>query len=255
MTDTVRVERRGPVAIVTMNLPKRRNALGPALYPVLGSTLEALQNERELRALVLHGGEQFCAGGDILGLEGSALRQRHEMGIGHRIVRALAAGRLPTIAAVEGNAYGGGFSMALACDFVVADPQTTFCAAFGKVGLMPDYGLLWSLPKRVGIGLAREIMMLCEPIPGAQAKSFGLVDRLVEPGQVLDTALGLAERLAAASPGSIATTKSVLARAPMPMDSMLAWEADIQGLLLDSADFAEGVQAFQQKRKPQFSGD
>jgi 2-(1,2-epoxy-1,2-dihydrophenyl)acetyl-CoA isomerase len=254
MAEAVLIERRDTIAVVTMNCPRKRNALNTALCDQLARILHELQDDSGIRALVLSGGRHFCVGGDLADLNAPALTMRRSMQIGHRIIRDLAGGRLPVIAAVEGNAYGAGLSMALACDFVVADDATTFCAAFGRVGLQPDYGLLWSLTQRVGIGVAREIVMLCEPISGRQAKDWGLVDRLSEPGCVLDTALELAQRLAAAPPGTIETTKAVLSRQPLPLDTMLAWEADTQALLIRSEDFAEGIAAFMAKRSPSFNG-
>lgn len=252
--EPVTVERRGAVAIVTLNLPQKRNALDTMLCPALSRTLTELQEDLELRAMVLYGGRHFCAGGDLASLESPPLAMRQAMQVGHRAVRALAGGPLPVVAAVEGNAFGAGFSLAMACDFVVGDENTAFCAAFGRVGLMPDYGLLWSLPQRVGIALTREIVMLCEAIKGSQARQLRLIDRLTEPGQVFDTAVALAQQLALAPPGTIATTKAVLSRLPLSLDVALAWEADTQALLARSHDLHEGVQAFAERRSPKFMG-
>lgn len=136
----VLVERHGSVA-VTLKQPGRRNALSKALCPELARTLANLQDDSELRAVVLHGGAQFCSGGNLSGLDDPPLAMRQAMFEGHRNVRMLTGGRLPVVAAVEGNAFGAGFSLAMACDFVVADEDSAFCAAFGRVGLQPDYGL------------------------------------------------------------------------------------------------------------------
>lgn len=254
MTEPVLVEQRGRIAIVTMNLPEKRNALGTTLYPALSRTLSGLQDEPSVRALVLHGGRHFCAGGDLASLDAEPLLMRDAMHVGHRAVRALIGGRLPTVAAVTGSAFGAGFSLAMACDFVVGDPSTTFCAAFGKVGLAPDYGLMWTLPQRVGIGRARELLMLCKQVPAEEALSLQLLDRLVEPGKALDSAIELAEQLAAAPPATIATTKAMLSRLPLSLDTMLAWEADTQSLLARTQDVHEGIRAFAERRSPNFKG-
>jgi 2-(1,2-epoxy-1,2-dihydrophenyl)acetyl-CoA isomerase len=220
----------------------------------LTKLLQEVQDDNTVRALVLHGGKHFCAGGDLGSLDLPALEMRQYMHLSHRIVRSLIGGRLPAVAAVEGNAFGAGFSVALACDFVVADSGAAFCAAFGRVGLVPDLGLMWSLPQRVGIGKAREIMMFCEPITGTVAHGLGIVDKLVEPGTVLDAAIVMADRLAAAPPGTIATTRAALARYPQSLDAMLTWEADTQALLVQSDDVREGIAAFREKRSPDFKG-
>lgn len=254
MPDSVLLERRGAVAIVTMNMPQKRNALGRELVEPLTKLLHDLQDDNSVRALVLHGGKHFCAGGDLGSLDLPGQEMRQYMHLAHRIVRTLIGGRLPAVAAVEGNAFGAGFSVALACDFVIADSSTAFCAAFGRIGLAADLGLLWTLPQRVGIAKTREIMMFCETIAGADAQALGLVDRLVDAGKVLDTAITMAERLAAAPPSTISTTKAALARYPLNLDSMLAWEADTQAMLVQSEDVREGIQAFREKRQPQFKG-
>lgn len=255
MSEPVLIERRGDVAIVTLNVPEKRNALGTALYRALSQTVTDLQDDVSVRALVLHGGKHFCSGGDLSALDASPLAMRAAMHVGHRTVRALVGGRLPAVAAVSGSAFGAGFSLAMACDFVVGDASATFCAAFGKVGLTPDYGLMWTLPQRIGIGRTRELLMLCPQVGAEEALAMRLLDRLVAPGETLDAALQLASQLAAAPPGTIATTKAMLSRLPLNLDTMLAWEADTQSLLARTRDLQEGIRAFAERRPADFRGE
>jgi len=255
MSEPLLIEHRGAVAIVTLNMPEKRNALGAVLYRALSQTLTTLQDDPSVRALVLHGGKHFCSGGDVSSLDSAPLAMRSAMHVGHRAVRALTGGRLPAVAAVSGSAFGAGFSLAMACDFVVGDPSTTLCAAFGKVALTPDYGLMWTLPQRIGIGRARELLMLCQQVGAEEALSMQLIDRLVGPGETLEAALQLAKQLAAASPGAIATTKAMLSRSPLSLDTLLAWEADTQSLLARTQDLQEGVRAFAERRPPAFRGE
>jgi 2-(1,2-epoxy-1,2-dihydrophenyl)acetyl-CoA isomerase len=253
MAEAILVERRDAVAILTLNLPHKRNALGAELYPELTRTLEALQQDGGVGAIVLTGGAHFCAGGDLADLDAPVLEIRRAMQLGQRAIRAIVTGSRPVVAAVERTAFGAGFALAMACDFVVADENSRFCAAFGRVGLTPDYGLLWSLPQRIGIPRTRELVMLGEVLGGVQAHAWGAVDRLAPAGQVLEVAVALADTLSRQPTGTIATTKSVLARLPLALDPLLAWEADTQSLLIQSEDFREGVRAFNEKRPPRFT--
>jgi enoyl-CoA hydratase/carnithine racemase len=254
MSDLVLVSRHDAVVQLTMNLPQKRNALEVALTDALTSELDALQGDPSCRAVVLSGGRHFCAGGSLDALKTHGLEMRAEMRGGHRLLRLINGGRLPVVAAVEGAAFGAGLSLAALCDFVICDAQTRFGAVYGKVGIMPDWGSLWVLPQRMGLGRTRELVMFSQIIDGAEAKATGLADALVEPGQVLATALDWARRLAEAAPGAISATKAALARQPLSLDAMLDWEADTQALLIASSDFAEGRDAFFGKRAARFTG-
>jgi 2-(1,2-epoxy-1,2-dihydrophenyl)acetyl-CoA isomerase len=254
MTELVLVERHDAVALLTLNLPQKRNALETELSDALADALAGLQNDASCRAVVLSGGKHFCAGGSLDTLKTSGLEMRADMRRGHRLLRLISAGRLPVVAAVEGAAFGAGLSLAAICDFVICDSTAKFGAVYGKVGIMPDWGALWVLPQRLGIGRTRELAMFSQILGGAEAKACGLADVLAEDGTTLESALALAQRLAEAAPGAVSATKAALARFPQSLDTMLDWEADTQAVLIASADFAEGRDAFFQKRPAKFTG-
>ena len=254
MSDPVLVERLGPVAQLTMNLATKRNALETELTDALADHLDALQRDDTCRAVVLTGGKHFCAGGSLDTLKTNGLAMRADMRQGHRLLRLISAGRLPVVAAVEGAAFGAGLSLAALCDFVICDSQAKFGAVYGKVGIMPDWGSLWVLPQRLGLGRTRELVMFSQIVDGVEAKAIGLADVLAEDGHTLATALAWAQRLAEAAPGAISATKAALARSPQSLDVLLDWEADTQALLIASNDFAEGRDAFFQKRPARFKG-
>lgn len=254
MNGTVLQSREGSVAILTLNLPDKRNVLVSELTDALGDALQALQHDGSCRAIVITGGRHFSAGGSLDGLSTKGLDMRADLRKGQRVVRAIVTGRLPVVAAVEGAAFGAGLSLAAACDHVVADPSAKFGAVYGKVGIMPDWGALWTLPQRLGLPRARRLAMFCEVLGAAEAVAIGLADELAPEGEALATALARATTLAEAAPGAIGATKAVLARAPQSLDVLLDWEADTQALLIASDDFAEGRDAFFARRAARFSG-
>lgn len=212
-----------------------------------------MQDDPSCRAIVLTGTRNFCAGGELNGLDTNPQSMRAAMRQGHRVIRLIVTGRLPVIAAVQGAAFGAGLSLASACDFVVAEPGTQFGAVYGKVGVMPDWGVLWSLPQRIGLPRTRKMLMFSQILNGEQAHAIGLADELVEPGQALERATKMATQLAEAAPGPLSATKSLIARS-LNLDTLLDWEADSQALLIASEDFAEGRDAFFARRQPLFKG-
>lgn len=244
------------VRVIRLNYPARRNALSLELRAELFAAFEAAMADEGVRAIVLTGsGGAFCAGGDISTMQNVAgVGGRQRLANLHRLVRLIAAGPKPVIAAVEGFAYGAGMSLALLCDQVVAAADAKFCCSFSKVGLMPDMAALWSVPQRVNAGWVKRLLMLAEEIDGRMAGQIGLADQVTAPGEALETALALAAKFASLAPLPVAFTKAALARGPQPLEAVLAQEADGQALLFNSADFAEGRDAFLAKRKPVFSG-
>jgi 2-(1,2-epoxy-1,2-dihydrophenyl)acetyl-CoA isomerase len=253
----VSVEMHGQIAVVTMNNPKTKNALSPEMIQGLGDRFEALMGDWNCRAIVLTGANgAFCSGGDVSRMQRDRqiLDTRIFISGAHRIMRAIVNGAKPVIAAVDGAAFGAGLSLAAGCDFIVASENSRFSAAFAKVGLAPDLGLFWTLPQRVGLGRAKKLIMLAATLGADEAQSIGLVDEVVAQGQALPRAIAMAEEFAAAAPLSIAVTKAVYADGCLTLDDAFRAERDHHSYLVRSADHLGAVEAFKEKRKPEFKG-
>jgi 2-(1,2-epoxy-1,2-dihydrophenyl)acetyl-CoA isomerase len=245
--------REGAVAVLTLDYPERRNALAMPMRKRLVDALEAIEADRDLRAVVITGaGGTFSAGGDISGMnvaDFAAGRERFRLT--HHLVRLLIKGSKPVIAAVEGWCVGAGLSVAMCCDTVVAASDARFAAGFGKIGLIADLGLLHTLPARIGQGRARQVFLYGEQIDAGRAEAIGMVDHVVPPGTALEAALARAALFTTAAPLPVAMTKQYLA---VGLDAALEWERDTQSTLFLTADHAEGKAAFMAKRTPSFSG-
>ncbi|NVI92724.1 enoyl-CoA hydratase/isomerase family protein [Actinomadura sp. BRA 177] len=252
----VTVTGRGAARVLTLNRPEARNAIDIPMRERLLEELRRAADDPAVRAIVLTGaGGTFSAGGDIRSMEGvgpDAVRDR--LAPVHKAVRLIATGGTPVIAAVEGAAAGLGVSLAAVCDRVVAAEDARFVAAFGKVGLVADGGLLWTLPQRVGMGPAKEMLVFGRTVPAPRAYEIGLADSLVPSGTALDAALDLAAEAAALAPLSVAAAKRLLARADHSLKRLLESEREEQAALFGSADFAEGRAAFAGRRAPRFEG-
>jgi len=250
----VLVEDRDAVRVITLNRPRLRNAIDLPLRYALAEAMEEADADPAVRAIVLTGaGGSFCSGGDI-----STMRRapRHETTArahaAQRVVRAIWHTPKPVIAAVEGPAYGAGAALALACDRVVAASDATFATTFTAVGLAGDMGIFASLPARVGAPRARQMLMLGTRLTATEGEPIGLVDRIVPPGDALTAALEDAGRLAAGPPLALGVIKQMLSGEPRHPLAVLDREIRNQTVLWDSDDFAEGVAAFQEKRRPTF---
>lgn len=251
-SDPVLVARDDALVTLTLNAPERRNALSVAMRRALADALEEIEADRSVRVVILTGtGEHFCSGGDLAGMEvGSLAEGRERMRQTHRLVRLMVQARVPIIVAVEGWCAGAGISLACASDHVIAGEGARFVASFGKVGLLPDLGLLHTLPLRVGQGRARELLLFGETVDASRALAIGLVDRVVPAGEALAAARQRAALLAAQAPLTLALTKAALAAG---LEAALAREQDIQAALYLTPDHAEGKAAFLEKRPPRFS--
>ena len=254
----IEVSREGPVAIVTLNNPRRRNAMGRHMRQLLRDTMHHLMvDDAESRAIVLTGaGEHFCAGADISEMtKRTILQSREILAESCTVVRAMLAGPKPIVAAVEGVAFGAGLSLAVATDYVVAASNARFCAAFLRVGLIPDTGILWTLPKRIGMARAREMLSLATEIDGNRAAEINLANEVVEPGAARASAIEVALGLAALPPLGVALLKESLTNAATTMEGALRAEIDYQPILRRSKDHQAACKAFMEKTQPVFTGE
>jgi len=235
------------VGIITINRPARLNAVTPAVGGVLESAFLDLEADSQIRAVVLTGaGRGFCAGADIAGDVGNAREVLLEAW--NPLVRTMRALQLPIIAAINGVAAGAGVSLALACDLRVAAKSARFELSFAKIGLMPDAGATWLLPRIVGLGRANELALLGGRLSAQAAYEWGLVNLVSEDGESVSDAVAMARRFDELSV-SVASIKEAHQRAlQADLGSQLDHEADTQGRLQEQPDFTEATQAFTQKR-------
>jgi len=247
------------VSTITLNRPAALNALTVPMKQALLAGLQAVAGRAATRSVILTGaGRAFCAGQDLrerlepdaapLGVE---VRDRY-----NPIIRAMTGLEKPIVAAINGVAAGAGASLAMAADLRIAADTASFALAFGRVGLVPDSGATWLLPRLVGVTQAAELALLNEPVSAPDALRLGLVGRVVPAAQLPAAARDLAERLAAGAPRAIALTKRALAAAWVgDLDAALELEATLQDEAGRTRDHAEGMAAFLEKRPPRFTGE
>lgn len=245
--------RHGTTAVLTLDYPERRNALAIPMRAALAEAMDRLEADTTLRCIVLTGGGgNFSAGGDISGMNVEDLAAgRERFRLTHRLVRLMIGSSKPIIAAVEGWAVGAGLALALCCDTVVAASDARFMAGFGGIGLVADFGLLHTLPRRVGEGRAKQILIHGEKLDATRAEAIGLIDRVVPQGTALEAAMAMADALGRAAPLPIAFTKSYLSHG---LADALEWERNAQSALFLTQDHAEGKAAFLGKRVAIFQG-
>jgi 2-(1,2-epoxy-1,2-dihydrophenyl)acetyl-CoA isomerase len=257
----VLVERDGGVLVVTLNRPDKLNSFNEAMHAGLRKALDAAESDPDIRCLLITGaGRGFCAGqdlGDRVTAPGDAppdLTRTIEANY-NPLLRRLKALPKPVVCAVNGVAAGAGANIALACDIVLAAHSAKFIQAFSKIGLVPDSGGTWSLPRLVGLARAKALAMLATPVPAEQAESWGMIWKAVPDAELMAEARRLAGELAAAPTFGLGLVKQALeASSENDLDTQLDLERDFQGLAGRSPDYAEGVSAFMGKRAPAFTG-
>lgn len=256
--DHILAERRDAVLVLTLNRPDRLNAAPPAMFDELRAALGQLDGARAV--LIAGAGRAFCSGADVgggaLGSDDpgnatfAALTDHY-----NPTIAAIADLSVPVVSAVRGPAAGIGCSLALAADFCIAGESAYFLQAFVNIGLVPDGGASWMLPRLIGRARATEMMMLGERVPAAKALDWGMIHKVVADEALEAEALALATRLAAGPTVALGLMRRAIGRAlESDYATALHTEAEAQRNARGSADSMEGGLAFLQKRKPQFTG-
>jgi 2-(1,2-epoxy-1,2-dihydrophenyl)acetyl-CoA isomerase len=261
MVPLVLEERHEAVLTLRLNRPDRLNALNVALGTALAGALDRAGRDDSVRVVVLTGsGRGFCAGGDL-----DVLRDARARNAGHELESLVRAGKQialsiatmpkPVIGAVNGPAAGGGMNLALACDIRIASDQATFGEAFARLGLFPDFGGMYFLPRLVGAARAAELIWSARTISAAEAASLGIVNRVVPQDAFAEETKKLAFQLSAAPPMAVRAVKRMLFGAEREaLERALDEEIRQQVECFLSADCLEGLESFRAKRAPQFSG-
>jgi 2-(1,2-epoxy-1,2-dihydrophenyl)acetyl-CoA isomerase len=259
MTESVLVEKMNGVATILLNEPNSRNALTSTLKQGLIMTLQEINDDAFIKAVVIKGnGKTFCAGGDLksLGEDRTAFQTKEQMDATSKIIKIIQSINKPIVAAVHGFASGAGFSIALACDFIVAEESTKFSLAFKNVGLIPDLGAHYFLANRVGPWKAKEWIMRGATIKAAEGIQYGFINEIVPNGQVLIAAQTLAAELAQGPIHAYTQTKSIINQSlSKSLDEVIELENFAQSLLRGTKDNIERMEAFFSKRRPIFTGE
>jgi 2-(1,2-epoxy-1,2-dihydrophenyl)acetyl-CoA isomerase len=253
--------RDGAVLTLTLNRPDRLNALDPALATALVQALTRAEKDPDVRAIVLTGaGRGFCSGGDLVLLQDARARNAPAelqglLRAGAEIVLGITQMSKPVLAAINGPAAGAGMNLALACDLRVASDYASFAQSFAKVGLVPDFGGTWLLPRLVGPARAAQWFITAETVSATDAERLGIVNRVVPHDTLMQQAAAMAAQLAAAPPLVVAAIKKVLlGRHAEEIRRALDQEEALQRECFQSEDCAEGLNAFFEKRPPVFKG-
>jgi enoyl-CoA hydratase len=254
---TVLTEIAGRIAVVTINRPEKRNALNTPTRTALIAALDALEHDREVRAVILTGAgdKAFVAGADIAEFEGNTPVDQYRVMSARSVYGAADRFPKPLIAAIHGYCLGGGCELAMACDIRIASDGARFGQPEINLGILPGGGGTQRLPRLVGLGAAFRMLYTGDMIDAAEALRIGLVDEVVPAAELMNQARALAQKIAAKSPVALSLIKeAVRSSLRMPLDEGLRHEATLFGLVFSSEDKREGVAAFLGKRTPEFTG-
>jgi enoyl-CoA hydratase len=252
------LEDKSYTRIITINRPKVHNALNKRVLCELEKALLEAEQNRGFRCLILSGAgdKSFVAGADIAEMKSiGPLEAEHLSSLGHRVMDLIANLRMPVIAAVNGYALGGGLELALACDFIYASENASFGLVESKLGLIPGFGGIARLARRIGTAYAKEMIFSGAQINASEALRIGLVNRLVGEGEVLEMAKNLSDKISERGPYAVALAKKALREAEFAsMSTMNALESLGFGLAFSTRDHTEGIGAFLEKRSATFEG-
>jgi 2-(1,2-epoxy-1,2-dihydrophenyl)acetyl-CoA isomerase len=258
---TVLVAREGGVARLTLNRPDKLNAFTAELHRELRAALEAAAADPQCRVVVLTGaGRAFSAGQDLAEVRPAAKDGAPDAGgrletLYNPLIKLISTMEKPVLAAVNGIAAGAGANVALACDIVYAARSASFLQAFARIGLVPDAGGTWVLPRLVGLARARGLAMLAEPLSAEQAAQWGLIWKVIDDDKLEAEVSAVAGRLAVAPTYGLGLAKRALAASSTnTLAQQLDLERDLQRLAGASPDAVEGISAFLEKRAPKFTG-
>jgi 2-(1,2-epoxy-1,2-dihydrophenyl)acetyl-CoA isomerase len=261
MSETpILVDQREGYRVITLNRPERLNSFNDEMHAALKVALAEAEADPACRALLLTGaGRGFCAGQD---LSNRVVKPGEKILLGETqdkfynpLVRTLRSIRFPVVAAVNGVAAGAGANVALACDIVLAAKSAKFIQAFAKIGLVPDAGGSWLLPRLIGAARARGLALLAEPLPAEKAETWGLIWKAIDDAELMAEAHKLCAGFANAPTHGLSLIKRALDAAETnDFSTQLDLERDLQREAGLSPDYAEGVRAFMEKRAPKFTG-
>ncbi len=250
------------VGTLTLNRPDKLNAFFGSMRDEIGEALEEMAGREDVRVVVITGrGRAFCAGADVGYMADLLERGAYDeanllVTAGRRVIRSIIEMPKPVIAALNGAAAGGGANMALACDLRIASDRAAIGQTFNRIGLAPDWGGSWLVPRLVGRARAAELFFLAEMVDAVEAERIGLVNRVVPHAELEDTVRDVAGRLAAKPALALALAKEALRRSlSADLDEMLDFEVRAQDEAFRSPDALEGTRAFMEKRAPNFGAD